>query len=232
MIVSHGGKLGDLIYSLPAMEALATEKRVSLQLVLYPNAGTGTTFTPETLAFLYSLLMKQPYIESVSFTAIPYGWGRNLDGWRNAYPAGVNLAQWIRDYTLGLPYGPVAPGWLRGVEPYRVAPVVVSRSMQYRSPAGDAAYRELMDKRNCDAVFIGTFEEYQDFTRRFVSITRYLVNSALDLARAIAGSELFIGNQSFPRALAEGLGHPLIGECCPERAWDNCRYPRENAAYV
>ncbi len=46
----------------------------------------------------------------------------------------------------------------------------------------------------------------------------------LEVARVIAGSRLFVGNQSCPAAIAEGLKHPMILEVFPTMA--NCCFER------
>ena len=43
------------------------------------------------------------------------------------------------------------------------------------------------------------------------------VNNALDVAKFIAGSKLFVGNQSSCKAIAEGLKHPRLVEV--SRSW-------------
>jgi hypothetical protein len=63
-------------------------------------------------------------------------------------------------------------------------------------------------------------------------VARIPTSTLLQIARVIAGSRLFVGNQSCPAAIAEGLKHSMILEvyrdlpnCCFERverinAWD------------
>jgi len=51
----------------------------------------------------------------------------------------------------------------------------------------------------------------------------------LELAKLIAGADLFIGNQSSPMALTIGLGVPFIQETC---LWTpDCLYPRKDGTY-
>ena len=51
----------------------------------------------------------------------------------------------------------------------------------------------------------------------------------LQAAEVIAGAELFIGNQSCPRAIAEGLKVAVVQET--DRSRDNCHWERPNAWY-
>ena len=51
----------------------------------------------------------------------------------------------------------------------------------------------------------------------------------VELARVVAGAEVFIGNQSSPMALALGLGINVIQECWQGNP--NCVLKRNNAIY-
>jgi hypothetical protein len=72
-------------------------------------------------------------------------------------------------------------------------------------------------------------EEYKDFCAECGQVEYLPTKTLLEAARAIAGSELFIGNQSAPYAIAEGLKHRSILEVC---LWQpDCIYRRLNAIY-
>jgi ADP-heptose:LPS heptosyltransferase len=79
--------------------------------------------------------------------------------------------------------------------------IVIARSSRYRSPK--ISYRFL--KYYPKLVFVGLPDEYEDFRQQVPEAVYHPVNNFLELARIIAGSRLFIGNQSFPFALAESL---------------------------
>ncbi len=74
------------------------------------------------------------------------------------------------------------------------------------------------------AGFVGTTAEHEDFCRSVGPVPLLLTSSLLDLARVIAGSRLFVGNQSCPAAIAEGLKHALILEVYPPLP--NCCFER------
>lgn len=74
------------------------------------------------------------------------------------------------------------------------------------------------------AGFVGTAAEHQDFCRSVGPVPWIATADFLDLARVIAGSELFVGNQSCPSALAEGLKHTMILEVYPPLP--NCGFAR------
>jgi ADP-heptose:LPS heptosyltransferase len=50
----------------------------------------------------------------------------------------------------------------------------------------------------------------------------------LDVARVIAGCKLFVGNQSSPRAIAEGLKIPVVVE---KGRHNQCHFARHDAWY-
>ena len=76
------------------------------------------------------------------------------------------------------------------------------------------------------AVFIGNLDEYDNFQEECGPIPYVETPSLLDAARLIAGSKLFIGNQSVCKAIAEGLKQNTILESSRKLA--NCIYPRHN----
>ena len=57
------------------------------------------------------------------------------------------------------------------------------------------------------------------------------VYSCIDLFELISGCELFIGNQSFPYSLAEGIKKPAIQETDFEGV-PNCVFERDNAYFT
>ena len=61
-------------------------------------------------------------------------------------------------------------------------------------------------------LFIGIESEYEDMKKSIPELKWHKTNTFLELTQAIAGCKLFIGNQSFPYSLAEGLKCPRILE--------------------
>ena len=87
---------------------------------------------------------------------------------------------------------------------------------------------EIVDQIRDRVVFIGVHDEYGDFVRKFGKVDRLLTNNCLDIAQAIAGSDMFIGNQSSPFWMAAGLHHPLIQETCLDVPDSIVRYEGAN----
>jgi hypothetical protein len=70
-----------------------------------------------------------------------------------------------------------------------------------------------------DALFVGTAAEFEEFGAG----EHYFADDALGLARVIAGASVFVGNQSLPYAIAEGLKVGRLQEVSTDVP--NCRFP-------
>lgn len=226
---SHGGDVGDLIYACPLLKALARTKHAGdpVDVVLYPASKVRSPATPESAERIGALLRVQPYIRSVRFEYEPQG--TSLDRWRNWYPGNsYNLATaQLTDYAYaaGWAYKP----WLTVNDRLHGTPrVVFHRSPRYHNP--EFPWLKLYHVYREEAVFVGVLEEHDAF-QRYVGgkIHYHPTPDFLALARIIAGAKLFIGNQSAPYAIAEGLKQNTVQETFPGDA--NCLFPRGNAVY-
>ena len=74
---------------------------------------------------------------------------------------------------------------------------------------------------------VGSKAEYDAWAEEFDGIGYVKTENLLDLAELIAGAQLFIGNQSCPLAIANGLGIPTIQERFLTDA--NCLFNREDS---
>jgi len=79
------------------------------------------------------------------------------------------------------------------------------------------------------AVFVGTPEEHKVFCATCGVIPFYPTLNLAEAARVISGCDLFIGNQSAPHAIAEGLKKRIILEVWPAGA--NCLIFREGVIH-
>jgi len=197
----HSGLRGDLIYGLPAMRGLGGGK-------LLINTDGAYLDDPDDVELFRELLEGQDYIEGVG------RWDGSeptydLDGFREMDfihgLAAAHLARFETSVDLSKP-------WLK-VEPKHVADVVVNRSQKYH---GLFPWYELKEwQHRC--VFVGFEAEYEDFLESTgLEMPWHETGTYLELARVIAGSRLFVGNQSFPYALSEAQKVPRILEVCPE----------------
>lgn len=216
--VLHSGKLGDIVYSLPAVRMLG-KSRYLVRLEDPLSEFEARQILP--------LLSAQPYIESAAF------WSdepidHDLDRFRTQTPMFTNLAD-CHLFALGLASFPRDRKWLEVpavIEPPK--PIAIARSLSFRGCPGfwETAYPQVRDQ----AYFVGTPLEHQEFERLFGPIEFRPTADLLELAQVLAGSKLFIGNQSCPYAIAEGLKMPCIQEVYP--VTPNCIFERPDAAFI
>lgn len=119
--------------------------------------------------------------------------------------------------------------WLAAPAPIAHGRPVVARSARYQNHSWRHIWPEVM-ARYPNALFIGHPPEHEAFKAAFGNIERAETATFADVANLIAGSSMFIGNQSSPYAIAEGLKANSIQETCPTHL--DCIYPRRNAAFI
>jgi hypothetical protein len=105
--------------------------------------------------------------------------------------------------------------------------VVIARSGRYRN--GAFPWQQVVDFYGDKLLFLGLDHEWGEFVGRYGMVERREVKDFLELAQLIAGSLLFIGNQSSPMTVCEGLKHRSIQETSTDPA--DCIYLRDNAQY-
>lgn len=106
--------------------------------------------------------------------------------------------------------------------------IICARSGRYRN--GTFPWKQIVQHYGDRLLFIGLQHEHAEFCSHWGMVEWAPVNDLLEMAQLIAGSELFIGNQSSPMAVAEGLKHRTIQETSTDPA--DCIYFRENAQWV
>jgi hypothetical protein len=216
---SHSGDAGDVIYALPALASMGGG---SVRLTC--NEITGNRMTCDLAGSLATLLRRQTYIDEVTWGHYPDA--VNLDEWRKKYVNNFNLADMVSS-AFDQPHWPREKPWL-DVDPVRIAPVVFHRSPRYQNwkfPWGD-----IHDLYRGIAVFVGYQEEHNEYCRNVGPISYWHTANYLSLAQVIAGCDLFVGNQSSPYAVAEGLKKPTIQEVSPTSP--NCHFARDLATYI
>ena len=77
-------------------------------------------------------------------------------------------------------------------------------------------------------LFVGIQHEYNDFIKKYGYVDYYYNSSLIKLAHIINGAKLFIGNQSFPYSIAEGLKKNTIQETNNVDV-PNCMFVRDNS---
>ena len=215
----HTGNVGDVIFALPVLKKLHETITEPLNLFLKINepmrlAGgfvhplNNVMLSQSTADMLQPLMLQQPYISSFGV----YNNERidvNLSLFRKA---GIrqdrgNIARW-NFYTTGVTAN-LSEKWLF-VEPANIYSnsIVIARSQRYNNPIIDYSFLA----KYPDVVFIGVKDEYKCIEKFIPNIKWVQVKDFLEMAQIIAGCKFFIGNQSFPFSLAEGLKVPRILE--------------------
>ncbi|MCK9402850.1 MAG: hypothetical protein M0Q26_05575 [Chitinophagaceae bacterium] len=238
---SHSGHAGDIIYSIPTMYALAAGRKINLYLSLYqPNRdftkqmkhpNGNVMLTEKSVALFAPLLLAQPAFlrcEALTNQTIHY----DLAAFRE-FPFDYRMGSITRWYFLT--YGiscDLGKPWLQVIpnERYTNA-IVIARSSRYHTPKIDYGFL----KKYPTLFFVGMPDEFDDMKKQIPNLVYQPVTNFLELASVIAGSKLFIGNQSFPFSLAEALKVRRVLEVFPQcpnvlvegaNAYDFCYQPQ------
>lgn len=217
----HSGDIGDIIYSLPTIRKAGGGKLV---LFNHPDGRTAHGMTEAKVSRIRPLLERQHYIHSVEWSdgVADHRLNGFRDHWQHGNLADMHLA------THGFSWEARKEKWI-DVEPKQVAKVVIQRSARYH---GNLPWKAALDVYRKDAVFVGFPDEHAVFCRDFGEVDFYRADDFLELARVIAGSQWYIGNQSSPLAVAHGMKHPVIMEISPGFSQQHCVFQRQNSIIV
>lgn len=234
----HAGDLGDILFFMPTMRAMGGGT-----LFIEAASYTRVALTPDKWCGIDLLLKEQLYVMNV----LP--WDRRRtdvngndfrarmhDVLRKPHMAGPflekHLGHWMAD-AHGLPHSVMDEAWLT-VTPKRVAPVVISRAGPgraahhvYHHPT--FPWHKAWRKYAKQAVFIGTPEEHRVFCLTCGEVPHHPTENLYEAAKVIAGADLFVGNQSCPHAIAEGLKKNILLEVWP--AGPNCLVFRKGVTH-
>lgn len=225
---SHSGDLGDVLYALPTVAQLGGG-----HLLLGPRIKVRVPMTQAHFNNIAPLLRCQPYLGKVTFSYEPGEVDFNLDKFRRYWAAnlcyGKSIAQFHAD-TFNVPFVNHTEPWLFTDALPKLKPklVVVGRSPRYRNTL--FPWASVVEAYSKWIVFTGTPDEWQDFCATYGPVDFHPTANLLDVARLIASCDLFIGNQSCPYAIAEGLKKRVIQEV--HIADPNCMFERPDAQYV
>jgi len=237
----HSGDLGDIIFSLPV---IASEGGGVLY--LDPNGGekeplvswaqyNKTKLTEKAIEAIKPVLEAQDYIQEVRLWDPSIKVTHNLDKFRQ-YIKHNNLTTSHLD-AFGMmgrnEYWQKTP-WLK-VEPKPLPDgkrIILARSCRYHG--NYSFWEQLQDDVIDNAIFMALPEEFDYFLYTFPRykgrINRLDTSKLTDLAAYIQGCELFIGNQGFPHAVAEGMKKNMINEVYQQ--YPSCVFRRDNVRYV
>jgi hypothetical protein len=211
------GDFGDIIYLLPVIR-----ENGGGQLWLYDRPWTKKISSRHDV--IAPLFAAQKYISKVISND---GEGVDYDfaTFRSMYRPEQNLTTSQAVYgqkTYGLKKAKGDTAWLKVEKSEETkGRVIIARSARYHNNL--FPWKRILAHYGNAVLFIGLKEEHDDFCRAFGNVEHRPTKDFLALAELIAGSDLFIGNQSSPYAVAEGLKHPRILEC--NLRVPDCIYP-------
>src|SRR6186713_30351 len=210
----HGGKTGDVIFSLPAIRELGGG-------ILYIPENTPDEVTG-MFTNMKSLLELQPYIHEVR--EYPSGLGYmelapgitidyDLDRARLQPAKGVVhiVKRYLDAFDINIPnwkepwlHLDTEPGPFTGE--YIVFNYTARHVINERKPAPPFDWKQLYDSVEGRKVFVGSPDEFQAF-KEMTGIEEYVpTKDALELARVIRDAKAVYCNQSLTLALAQALG--------------------------
>lgn len=237
----HSGKLGDIIYSLPAVRALGGGSYFVDHRTEYfqkPPLGEASA------EMMTQLLRTQSYIHDAALYD-----GRlvtcDLDRFRDK-AGGIHVFNFLRaqgNRFAGLLFGNAVeqmreniipkievdlpqchwdcvslPGkanlepWLSGISPKHIGDIVVCKTDRY---PGQLDWRMLAPFAR-KTVFVGLELEHFAFCESRFPVEFYKATDFVDLAQVIAAAKLFVANQGFGLALAEAMSVPRVVEVFDE----------------
>ena len=184
----------------------------------------------KTISSIKPLLELQNYVHSVELWS-GQKTDYNFNDSRRFIHANAHMNIALAHLTqFGIPPEVLNAQWLTVDEPWThpTKTVVVSRSARYHNFYSwwEVRHAEICKK----SIFVGLPKEHEYFEYTFRCEIEYKPTpTILDLARVIAGAELFMGNQSLAMAIAIGLGIPFRQETYKHSA--NCVFARKDCEY-
>lgn len=203
----HSGDLGDIIAAIPAIRQLGGGELV----IGHKESGVRASMRGERYNVIQPLLKTCPWITSVRYDDDPPYISHDISTFRKrAVTNECDLATWqgIHLEALNLDLSPWITVETSGKSKGRI---VVARSPRYHNTR--FPWKSISARYRDKLLFIGLADEYANFKATVGRpVERVAVNDLVEMAQIIAGSELFIGNQSCPCWIAMALGARLIQE--------------------
>lgn len=217
--VSHSGNIGDIIYSLATIKRIYEYTGASINFYLKPGKPlilSGYLSHPmgKTMLNHQTALMLQPLIKSQPYIASCEIYDKqiihiDLDYFRSGViPLNrTNIARWYGYFTGVNPE--LWKNWITVIPDKKYADkIIIARSDRYKNSFIDYSFLN----RYKNLYFLGLPQEYNNMKIVLPDLNLIKVASFLEMANIIAGAKFFIGNQSFPYALAEALKVPRVLE--------------------
>lgn len=237
----HAGDIGDAVYGMIVPKLLgAGSVWLGTSHELGDDLKPRVGFTRDSFEFLAPLLRRQAYVHDVGWVHrtpfCTHDLNRFRLHWRNANSAAYAARGWRPPHSLQQMHLAMFGCNDDGRQPWLTAerwfgpPVLFARSARYHND--QFPWKAIRDKYREIASFVGTDAEYGAFVADFGAVPRLLVRDAWHLACVVNGCRLFVGNQSAPYAIAEGLKVRTIQETRAGKDEDDCVFDRPNAQFV
>lgn len=228
-VFHHTGDLGDIIASFPVLRELGGGKYIISDAKFPLGHGPRETLRGKRFEALQPMFFATDYITDIEWQDNPEGITYDVASFRSdRWRVYETLTHWQgRYFGLDLPAAPEP--WLKvDAEPH--GKIIVARTQRYHTRY--FPWQLIINKYANDIVFLGLEKEYLEFVGQFKKpIEFWSTKNLLEAAKIIAGSRLFIGNQSVLFWIAAGLGHKLIQETHDQIYTRNSVIPRNNAMY-
>ena len=208
--VVHTGHIGDIIAFIPVFR-LMNATRIIVKDGEHMEPMTGFKF--DTMKPLLESQGIQVYLNDGT-QVINY----DMTGWRECYRDDINLidsqARFANVVNRYNGHFEINEPWLK-VDPDENGKgrVIFNRSHRYRNDK--FPWKDISNHFGKRAMFVGTVNEHDDFVNNFGPIEYYRTPSCLEVAKVIAASDFYVGNQSSSFLIAAGLMKPLLQEVFP-----------------
>lgn len=229
MIIGTEGDCGDAIYLMGVMNSIPDGPHT---LILQDSRVTKGL--RNLVASITPLASAQPYIKECR-VEVP---GEHID-WKSGMFRGAGYHSTVNTLfdshvghfrsVTGINHEvDLSKRWITcEPSPYSKGRVVINRTGRYNNPY--FSWASVVEMYGDSLLFVGAHVEHDQFTSVYGPVEHKPTNNLLEVAELIAGSELFIGNQSAPYAICEGLKHESILEVCLFTS--DCVFKRDNAQH-
>lgn len=220
------GDAGDSVFALALMHALGGKHVIRC----VDRPGVTSPWIPR-VPLIKELFEAQDYIEKVEISEQE----PNIDlvAFRRWHGATTTLVTaMLNEYNVQVeePLEVDASQPWMSVKPDKTmaGKIIIARSPRYNNSR--FPWKQIVEHYGNRLVFVGLPNEHDTFRREYGHVNHLITVTLMDVARAIAGASLFIGNQSSPHAIALALGVDMISEVADFQP--DCVYPRLNVQYV
>jgi hypothetical protein len=204
----HTGHIGDIIAFLPLFQALRGTRLIVRDEPWMNPPMSG--FRYDSLKPLLEYLGIETHL-NVSHFPVDY----DTAGWRECYDNFISLtdsqARFLGLVSKKTGHFKIDGPWIEvKSDPLTKGRVIFNRSPRYRNY--DFPWKQVHSHFGNRALFVGTPDEHNLYCAEVGDIEHYPTKNCLDVARAISGSDFFVGNQSSACWIAMGLRKKLLQE--------------------